>query len=63
MKDCLTVCIEFLYTHIRTHAIKWLLFFVIIHMLISDDVIPQLGVFQRVMKMLREELYGELGQQ
>lgn len=25
----------------------------------TDEVIPQLGVFQRVMKMLRNELYGE----
>jgi len=25
----------------------------------ADEVVPQLGVFQRVMKMLRNELYGE----
>ena len=25
----------------------------------ADEVIPQLGVFQRVVKMLRDELYGK----
>ena len=26
----------------------------------ADEVIPQLGVFQRVVKMLRDELYGKM---